>query len=142
MVKNIQDENDFEEAKMIEDYCKFKYLMEDFSDTYKKFISKYNYNSLTSIEQKIIAENAIKYNIWSFSKDDIDFVFDTIRMIFKIDICANDELLFHLKLFEKIDYIIASYGYKVYTKLKDGLYISVMYNDNYMFKKLKLGFNY
>lgn len=141
MVKNIHDENDLEEAKMIEDYYRFKYLMGDFSDIYMKFISKYNYDSLTYIEQKIITENAIKHNIWSFSKDDIDFVFDTIRMIHEIDIITNDELLFHSKLFQKIDHTIASYGYKVYAKLKDGLHISVMYNDNYMFKKLKLGFN-
>ena len=106
MVKVIYDENNLEETKIIDDYYRFKYLIKDFSDTYMKFLSKYDYDLLTEDEERVLAENAIKHNIWSFSKNDIDFVFDTIRMIYENDFFTNADLLLYLDLSHMINLVI------------------------------------
>lgn len=120
MVKVIYDENNLEETKIIDDYYRFKYLIKDFSDTYMKFLSKYDYDLLSEDEERVLAENAIKHNIWSFSKNDIDFVFDTIRMIYENDFFTNADLLLYSDLSHMINLVIIKYKYKVLKKLKLG----------------------
>lgn len=120
MVKVIYDENNLEETKIIDDYYRFKYLIKDFSDTYMKFLSKYDYDLLTEDEERVLAENAIKHNIWSFSKNDIDFVFDTIRMIYENDVFTNADLLLYSDLSYMINLVIIRYKYKVLKKVKLG----------------------
>ncbi len=120
MVKVIYDENNLEETKIIDDYYRFKYLIKDFSDTYMKFLSKYDYDLLSEDEERVLAENAIKHNIWSFSKNDIDFVFDTIRMIYENDFFTNADLLLYSDLSHMINLVIIKYKYKVLKKLKFG----------------------
>ncbi len=85
-----------------------------------KFLSKYDYDWLSEDEERVLAENAIKHNIWSFSKYDIDFVFDTIRMIYENKFFTNAELLIYADLSQMINLVMIRYKHKVLKKLKLG----------------------